>query len=174
MDLSLRGLPLILPVWNRSADNGNVGAIDVFMRRIIDYAGMFPPANLPLDQAVANFEEYQRHPRADYLGSFIALATHDVRVPHAALVKENEIGANLRQLNADSLEVILPPTGVRDALALLDDSFPRRIMIELNWRQPFAPLMRLIAKRGARFGVKLRTGGVTPDTIPPADVVADF
>src|SRR5881396_3871229 len=45
--------------------------IDVFMRRILDYAGLFPPANLPLDEALDEFRTYHRHPRASFLGRFI-------------------------------------------------------------------------------------------------------
>src|SRR5262249_38325072 len=54
-----------------SADNKIIRAIDAFMRRIIDYAGLFPPANLPLDEALAEFRMYQRHMRSRFLGRFV-------------------------------------------------------------------------------------------------------
>src|SRR5439155_9774260 len=57
---------------------------------------------------------------------------------------------------------------------LLEDSFPGRIFVEIDWREPVAPLMSLLAQTSSRFGVKLRTGGVTRDAIPPSDAVADF
>ncbi|MFL6590334.1 MAG: hypothetical protein ACJ8M4_09190, partial [Chthoniobacterales bacterium] len=37
----------------------------------IDYAGLFPPANLSLDQAIRNHAEYVRHDDAWMLGAFI-------------------------------------------------------------------------------------------------------
>jgi hypothetical protein len=37
----------------------------------IDYAGLFPPANLELDTALRNYAEYSRHPDAWMLGPFI-------------------------------------------------------------------------------------------------------
>src|SRR5258706_10181880 len=121
MDLSFSGLSLILPVCSRSADNGNVGSIEVFMRRILDYAGMFPPANLPLEQAACNFQEYQRHPHADFLGAFIAplFRWKDVGqadglpAPASLLVRDTEIGPGLQIIDAASIEVILPAGSVR-------------------------------------------------------------
>src|SRR5262249_2295988 len=50
----------------------------------------------------------------------------------------------------------------------------RRIFLELDWRKPYAPLMAQVAEYPSRFGVKLRTGGVTPESVPPAAAVADF
>jgi hypothetical protein len=152
------------------------------MRRILDYAGMFPPANLPLEQAACNFQEYQRHSHADFLGSFIAPLyrwkdvgqADSLPAPASLLVRDTEIGPGLQKIDAASIEVILPAGSVREIVMLLEDSFPGRIFVELNWRQPYHPLMSLLAKTSSRFGVKLRTGGVTPDTVPPSDAVADF
>src|SRR5713226_1443197 len=62
-----RGL-LLIPV---SRDNWTMGTIDIFMRRIIDYAGLFPPASLTLDAALREFHQYQHHPRSDFLGRFV-------------------------------------------------------------------------------------------------------
>lgn len=41
---------------------------------IIDYAGIFPPANLSLDEAVENFAAYRRSPAAWLLGRFVVPA----------------------------------------------------------------------------------------------------
>ena len=32
------------------------------LERMIDYAGLYPPANLTLDKALANYLSYLRHP----------------------------------------------------------------------------------------------------------------
>ena len=146
------------------------------MRRILDYAGMFPPASLPVADAVANFQTYQRHKHADFLNAFVAPAgqSGSLPAPLSALVKDSEIGPSLRNLKADSIEVVLAGGAVRDVVMLLEDSFPGRIFVELDWRQPYAPMMSLLAKTSSRFGVKLRTGGVNPDAIPPSAAIADF
>jgi hypothetical protein len=41
----------------------------------IDYAGLFPPAALPLDQAIRNYAQYRREPDAWMLGRFVVPAT---------------------------------------------------------------------------------------------------
>lgn len=39
---------------------------------VIDYAGLFPPARLPLDQAIRNYARYRQGPDAWMLGRFVA------------------------------------------------------------------------------------------------------
>lgn len=41
------------------------------MSRIIDYAGLYPPASLPLDEAFRNFVKYQTDPEAWMLSRFV-------------------------------------------------------------------------------------------------------
>ncbi len=41
------------------------------MERMIDYAGMFPPANLPLDEAIRNYARYRNDANGWMLGRFI-------------------------------------------------------------------------------------------------------
>src|SRR5262245_40788191 len=41
---------------------------------VIDYAGLFPPAKLPLDQAIRNYARYRREPDSWMLGRFICPA----------------------------------------------------------------------------------------------------
>jgi hypothetical protein len=50
-----------------------------FMSRIIDYAGLYPPANLPLEEAFKNFVEYQGSPDSWMLSRFVIPAK---RLPH--------------------------------------------------------------------------------------------
>jgi hypothetical protein len=142
------------------------------MRRILDYAGMFPPAKLPLDTALRNFQNYQHHEHADYLSRFVIPVGQVPDLPSSSrpplTVLVNEINANLRNLQADSIEVPW-----HEDLTLLDQ-FPGSIFIELDWRKPYAPQMATIAKRSLRFAVKLRTGGVTPESIPPSKAIAEF
>jgi hypothetical protein len=46
-------------------------ATGVLLRDLIDYAGLFPPAALPMAQSVANFEEYLRSEWNWILGRFV-------------------------------------------------------------------------------------------------------
>jgi hypothetical protein len=148
------------------------------MRRILDYAGMFPPAKLPLEEALRNFQDYQRHEHADFLGRFVAPVSQlpsPRPAPLSVIFKPSEINAGLRGLEADSIEAPWSESHTfDDFLTLLDNAFPGRIFIELDWRKSYAPLMAVLSERAPRFGVKLRTGGVTPESIPPSKAIADF
>ncbi len=42
---------------------------------IIDYAGLFPPAKLPLDEAICNYARYRTEPEAWMLGRFVCPAS---------------------------------------------------------------------------------------------------
>ena len=43
----------------------------VLLGSIVDYAGLFPPARLPLDQAVRNYLRYRSEPESWMLGRFV-------------------------------------------------------------------------------------------------------
>jgi hypothetical protein len=45
------------------------------LERVIDYAGLFPPARLPLDEAIKNYARYRRDPEAWMLGRFLIHAS---------------------------------------------------------------------------------------------------
>ncbi|WP_409271425.1 hypothetical protein V1499_18295 [Neobacillus sp. SCS-31] len=46
-------------------------SIESFMRGLIDYAGLFPPARLPLEEALDNFVSYRQSADSWMLGKFI-------------------------------------------------------------------------------------------------------
>ena len=46
-------------------------SLRALLEHIIDYAGLFPPARLPLDKAIANYARYRRGPDAWMLSRFI-------------------------------------------------------------------------------------------------------
>jgi hypothetical protein len=52
-----------------------------FFGNILDYAGMFPPAQLPLDASIRNYLQYQSEPESWLLARFICPAgrLHDLR-----------------------------------------------------------------------------------------------
>jgi hypothetical protein len=50
-------------------------SLHALLSGVIDYAGMFPPAKLPLDQAVRNYARYRREPEGWMLGRFLCPAT---------------------------------------------------------------------------------------------------
>jgi hypothetical protein len=49
-------------------------SLQALLTGAIDYAGLFPPAKLPLEQAIRNFADYRTRPEAWLLGRFICPA----------------------------------------------------------------------------------------------------
>lgn len=50
-------------------------SIRTLLTGIVDYAGTFPPASLPLDQSLRNYAQYRQEPEAWMLGRFICPAS---------------------------------------------------------------------------------------------------
>lgn len=50
-------------------------SLQAFMKGIIDYAGLFPPAKLPLDEAIHNYARYKKHTDKWMLSRFIIPAS---------------------------------------------------------------------------------------------------
>ncbi len=46
-------------------------SLNIFMQGLLDYAGLFPPATLSLENSLKNFAEYNHHNQKDWLGKFI-------------------------------------------------------------------------------------------------------
>ncbi|APJ04736.1 hypothetical protein [Silvanigrella aquatica] len=46
-------------------------SLNIFMQGLLDYAGLFPPATLSLQDALKNFAEYHHHDQKKWLGKFI-------------------------------------------------------------------------------------------------------
>ena len=68
-------------------------SVRAFLSQIIDYAGMFPPAPLPLADALANYQRYrQTSPHAWMLGRFVC--------PVSRLAEVNRAGVSLVPISA--------------------------------------------------------------------------
>jgi len=115
---------------------------------LIDYAGLFPPAALSMDEAVRNYARYREGEHAWMLGKFV--------VPEA--------GAG--EVPAEFPKSVL---GVDEVKA--DGNF------ELMKSKTFVEITDVgLIPELARHGLsaKIRTGGITPDAIPHPDRVATF
>lgn len=59
---------------------------NVFEKKLIDYAGMFPPTQLPLDEAIRNYAAYIRTDDAWMINTFVMPFSHiDQLTPYASL-----------------------------------------------------------------------------------------
>jgi|GEM_PF-1556 len=52
-----------------------LASVRALLANVIDYAGLFPPANLPMDEAIRNYARYRQEPESWILGKFICPAT---------------------------------------------------------------------------------------------------
>ncbi len=122
--------------------------------RLIDYAGMFAPASLPRDAAVANYKSYRSG-------------------EHAWMLRWLVIGA---------AELEHVPRELDGSLAVLSDADEARAAVIETKRVVQAerpvycevPLRDLDSVQRAGCFAKLRTGGVKPEMIPAVEDVAAF
>jgi hypothetical protein len=162
---------------------------------LVDYAGLFPPAALPMDDAVREYARWQRAEEAWMLGRFVLPATRLVELGRAADAYLPEPGAGRpwrlsALLGADvhgesSLTtsfnrshagravvdaVELKTEGAEDADSALE-ALPAGLeaFVEVPLGSELDRLLAVLRRHGAR--AKVRTGGVVPEAIPdPADV----
>jgi hypothetical protein len=128
---------------------------EALFAHLIDYAGAFPPAALPVDRALENYLRYCGGEHAWMLGRFVVPAAHAHEVPpHVAT---SAIGVD--EVKATSAEDI-------DRIA--GEAQGRTVYVEIG----SLDLLDAVAARDLR--AKIRTGGVTVDAFPSTADIAKF
>jgi hypothetical protein len=170
-------------------------AARALLASLIDYAGLFPPAGLPMADAVAEYARWRRSPEAWMLGRFVVPAARlgelvgalagipdgDEPWPLSALVGPDVAGAATRlarfdresdgRARVDAVE--LTAATPAEAEAALDALPPGMdAYVELLFGVDPGPLLGVLRARGAR--AKIRTGGVIPEAVPEPAQVARF
>jgi hypothetical protein len=130
-------------------------SLRVFLDRLIDYAGLFPPAGLSMQDAVRNYARYRDGEHAFALGKFVVPQDRAHEVPS---------------------EFPLSILGIDEIKAATRDDV-ERIAREANGRTVYVEiadvaLLDAIAEHGLR--AKIRTGGISADAFPATDSVAAF
>lgn len=170
--------------------------LHALLERVVDYAGLFPPAALSMRGAVAEYAAQRRSPESWMLGRFVVpvarldeLAREGDALQQAqqvpwqlsALVgaEPSEDAAVVRSFNArwqgrfeiEAVELRAASLAQIDAaLPRLDRTLERYVEIPLEG-QP-RPLLEAIRRHDAC--AKARTGGVTGDAFPAAPTLARF
>ena len=170
------------------------GAAGALLAGLVDYAGLFPPAALAMDAAVAEYARWLAAPEAFMLGRFIAPAARleelgraaEPKFPRgpgdgepwrvSALVAAPADVAHVESFNlshagealVDAVELKAATPAQADAsLAALPRGLTAYVELALDDALP--EMLAALARRGAR--AKIRTGGVVPEAIPePCDV----
>jgi hypothetical protein len=166
------------------------------MTGLVDYAGLFPPAALPMRDVVKNYATYLVSPEAWMLGRLIVPVTrlaechaargtqHDVEESAlwlvSALVADAAKDADaITRWNADHGASLLvdtcelkasTPEEIDGIARAIDPAIVR--YVEIPVADDPAPLLDAIGRHSMR--AKIRTGGITADAFPTPAQVARF
>ena len=130
-------------------------SLRALLEGLIDYAGLFPPAALSMQDAVRNYARYREEQYAWALGRFVVPGDRVTEVPPEF---------PLSVLGIDEVKAAT----VADVERIAEEADGRIVYVEIN----DVTLLDAIARHGLR--AKIRTGGVTADAFPPIDDVARF
>lgn len=125
-------------------------SLRALLEGLIDYAGLFPPAALSMQDAVRNYAAYRDGEYAFALGKFVVPEARASEVPREF---------PLSVLGIDEVKA----TTAQEVAQFSGDVYVEIAEIAL---------LDAIAERGLR--AKIRTGGITPDAFPAIDNVAAF
>lgn len=169
-------------------------SLHTLLHTIVDYAGLFPPASLSMQAAVANYAAYRNDPHAWMLGRFVVPVSrldemadtardtwkngHPWRL--SALIGEDVAGdvARIVAHHNAARGAIVDAVEVKGtsaaAIASIAAAIPREIKtyVEIPVAEEPRPLIAAIAAHKLR--AKIRTGGVVPEAFPPAEHVTRF
>jgi len=168
-------------------------AVQVLMSHAVDYAGLFPPASLSMEEAVRNYAQYARGADAWMLGRFILPAT---RLPEFAIALDANCCAERerpwmlsllasanREADLDAMQGFASGLAFFDAIELRADSaeqaedalsaYPASVtrFVECS-PEALSHILPVLQRHKAH--AKIRTGGVTAEAIPGIEAVADF
>lgn len=157
-----------------------------FLENLIDYAGTFPPAGLPLAESLANFRADQQGPAPSMLGRFICAGSAlpeltELIQPDDSLLLSVLLSKPADLSLVDDFHARVPKTVRVDTIETAwTTSAPEwthlwnyRLFFEVSPAH-FQEAAAFCAPQAARLGLKLRTGSVQPEAIPPAQQIADF
>jgi hypothetical protein len=168
---------------------------------ILDYAGLFPPARLPMGEAIESYFHYKNGPEAWIVERFLCPASRLSELRPLLAGRTIEVGvigtggsdldAFETALEADAkamtafeersgeealiaaFEVRIPPEAADRAFADLRAFSQVSVFAELPWDGRQADLLAGVAEQ-EWLGAKARTGGLEPTAFPSAGALADF
>ena len=178
-------------------------AVDALLAGLVDYAGLFPPASEGMRNALENYASYRASDDRAALGRFIVpvsrlkeledagrelmprdagedpwrlsvLVGGDVRAASEEMLRFNRHHQSGSAEGHAVIDVAELKAGTTDDVARQRSELPVWFTpyFEIPIATDVAPLVKAIARAGAR--AKVRTGGVTTESIPAAEQVIAF
>lgn len=164
-------------------------SLKVLLTSVVDYAGVFPPAKLSLEQAISNYAREQLLPECWMLGRFVVpvtqlnllikLASSALRQAALSVVLTSDIEASLEQVQAfndanfsiAALEV--PPLALSQIQQLLP-RFPADVetFFEIPINEDLAIYLDFFQQAGVF--AKIRTGGIAANAFPSSLQLSQF
>jgi hypothetical protein len=177
-------------------------SVDTLVSGLVDYAGLFPPADLDMATTARNYAAYRMDGQSRLLGRLVVPAS---RLEEFGMAAESllprrrtdepwrlsalagpEVGADVERIIAFNQAYVSGKSGraVVDSMEARAETVEEvarvaaatpptlELFVELPLSPDPAPLIAELARRGVR--AKVRTGGVTPDAIPSTSDVGHF
>jgi hypothetical protein len=129
-------------------------ALRALLLHLIDYAGLFPPASLSLEAALSYYEAYAAGPHSWMLGRFV--------IPAAQIRSLDENATSQLSVLSDADH---PRASAIEAKTIIATPKPTYCEVSLD---------ELPDVKSIGAFAKMRTGGVTPESIPSVEAVANF
>lgn len=135
------------------------GSLRALLSNLIDYAGLYPPAGLPLDEVIARYKSYRDAEEHWILNRLVLPAT---KLPQVQL----EDGWRITLLTDAEPGPLPPQVETLETRASLSLQGGACLSLPCYSEGPLDQVTGTFAK--------LRTGGLVPDAIPSSQHVAEF
>lgn len=165
------------------------------LSEIVDYAGLFPPSQLAMAEAVRNYAEYFNGEHSWMLGRFVCPVARLEEFSESAdkflngekkwrisALASGNLAEDLQKIERfnrafeeraviDALEIkAVEPKDIGDAKRILPQNL--RVYFEIPLQLYVHEFIAAVAIN--RLRAKIRTGGVTQDAFPPVDEIVKF
>lgn len=172
-------------------------ALTTLLSESIDYAGTFPPACLPLEQAAANYLTYRSSAESWLLGRFVCTAAQLAELPAEFAAGTERRGqmsvlvGDARSIEQAGKSALAPMIGSLEMRGGSDSAMPgdcvqqaftkaaevglsqTTIFVELPTDADPRRFAATLAAGNRRAGLKVRTGGTTPAAVPSTMQLAE-
>jgi hypothetical protein len=160
-----------------------LASVRALLSSIVDYAGLFPPAQLDLKSAIETYHQARSSPENWMLGHFVIPAsrwpelwefTGDLKSFSFSLILSRQWKAELEQIASDRIASLefppLPPHEIKDALSYVSSQVD--VFFEIPFNVDLSDYLPIF--KSSQAGIKIRTGGITQDFFPIVGKLTEF